>query len=555
MDTFDIDQEALIATFAEEAREVLDDMERHLLALEATPDDPECLHAVFRAAHTLKGGAATVGFDGPRDLAHDMESLLHGMRSGHPRPVPGVVSLLLGALDRLRLEVTGAATGRAGDPAGMSALRARLREVAGGAVGDAPSHPTTAGGDGPRADSAGTLRVDMAKLDRMMDLAGEIAISRGRLGDLLERQDQPSQERLVEAHRESDRLFQDLQEIIMKARLVPLGPLFQHQVRTARDVAAATGKQVRIDIEGADVEVDTAVAEHVRDPLTHLVRNAVDHGIEGPEDRSRAGKDPCGVVTLRGYRDAGGIVIQVADDGRGLDHGRIAERARDMGLLPGLGSPSTADACRLVFEPGLSTSDQVTAISGRGVGMDVVRRNVEALRGTAALESASGQGTTVTLRLPLTLAIIQGFRVVVAGETYVLPLDAVVECLEMPAEERGRTEATGVIDLRGRPLPFLRLRSRFGLAAAPAERENVVVVRHGEACAGLGVDSLLGESQTVIKPLGKMFQGVPGVSGSSILGDGRVALILDVAGLLREVLRKAADGRRSESGHTMGDQS
>ncbi|MBI5068920.1 MAG: chemotaxis protein CheA [Deltaproteobacteria bacterium] len=549
MDELELDREALIATFTAEARDLLDEMEGNLLALEEAPADPERLHAVFRAAHTLKGGAATVGFEGPRDLAHDLESLLDGLRSGAARPTPEVVTLLLQAVDHLRQAIPAAAAGR-DDAEAREALRARLAALSGRAPARlAPEQRPAA--PRPSQARARTLRVAVERLDRMMDLAGEIAISRGRLADLLERGAHAGPEALLEAHRESDRLFQDLQELIMKARMVPLGPVFQQQQRTARDVAAATGRQVRLAMEGADVEVDTAVVELVRDPLTHLVRNAVDHGIEAPEARAAGGKEPCGRVVLRGYRDTGGIVIQVEDDGRGLDRGRIAARAQAMGLSPG--GAAEARAHELVFEPGLSTKGEVTAISGRGVGMDVVRRNVEALRGTASLESTPGRGTTVTLRLPLTLAIIQGFRVAVAGETYVLPLDAVVECLELPARERG-SEGTGVLDLRGQPLPYLRLRSHFGLAGEPPRRENVVVVRQGEARAGLCVDALLGESQTVVKPLGRMFQGVPGVSGSSILGDGRVALILDVAGLLREVLRKAAGTGRSEAAPMMGDE-
>lgn len=558
MDPFEIDREALIATFSAEAREVLDDMERHLLALEAAPGDPERLRAIFRAAHTLKGGAATVGFDGPRDLAHDLESLLDGLRSGRSRQTSEVVTLLLEAVDHLRRAVPDAAAGRAGDEAGRAALRARLAALGGAPAGGAPAPQEDR--EPPRAArshvAAGrTLRVAVGKLDRMMDLAGEIAISRGRLADMLERGARASAEELLEAHRAGDRLFQDLQEQIMKARMVPLGPVFQQQARAVRDVAASTGKRVRLAVEGADVEVDTAVVEAIRDPLTHLVRNAADHGVESPESRVAAGKEAEATITLRGYRDTGGIVIQVADDGRGLDHGRIAARARAMGLISGGADPSAPEAAALVFEPGLSTSDGVTTISGRGVGMDVVRRNVEALRGAATVDSAEGRGVTVTLRLPLTLAIIQGFRVAAGGEIWVIPLDAVVECVELPAGEAGRGEATGVVDLRGQPLPFLRLRDHFGLPGEPARRESVVVVRHGEARAGLAVDALLGESQTVVKPLGRMFQGVPGVSGSSILGDGRVALILDVAGLLREVLRRAAEAGRNEAKTPMGDES
>jgi two-component system chemotaxis sensor kinase CheA len=293
-------------------------------------------------------------------------------------------------------------------------------------------------------------------------------------------------------------------------------------------------------VEGEDVEVDTAVVEYVRDPLTHMVRNALDHGIEAPAARRAAGKDPVGKVVLRAFHEAGSMVIQVIDDGAGLDRGRIAEKAVATGLVADASRLSDEDLARLVFEPGFSTADRVTELSGRGVGMDVVRRNVEALRGSVAIESTPGHGTAVTIRVPLTLAIIQGFRVAIGDEVYILPLDAVVECLELPSGETEAGTTCGIVNLRDRPLPYLRLRDHFGLAGERPERENVVVVQHGSQSAGVVVDALHGESSTVIKPLGSMFKAIPGVAGSSILGNGRVALILDVAGLLRETLRRAA---------------
>jgi two-component system, chemotaxis family, sensor kinase CheA len=232
-------------------------------------------------------------------------------------------------------------------------------------------------------------------------------------------------------------------------------------------------------------------------------------------------------------------VIQVSDDGAGLDRARIAARAVAQGLAPDAARVTDEEAGRLVFEPGFSTADAVTELSGRGVGMDVVRRNVEALRGSVAIRSVPGAGTEITIRVPLTLAIIQGFKVGVAEETFVLPLDAVVECLELPAEEGAACAPCGILNVRGAPLPYLRLRDHFGLGGARPGRENVVVVRHGAHTAGVTVDALHGECSTVVKPLGRMFGGVPGISGSSILGNGRVALILDVGGLLRETLRRA----------------
>jgi two-component system chemotaxis sensor kinase CheA len=319
----------------------------------------------------------------------------------------------------------------------------------------------------------------------------------------------------------------------MKARMVPLGPVFRRHVRTVRDVAAAHGKEARLETFGEDVEVDTSVVEHISDPLTHMIRNAIDHGIEPPDVRRRRGKDPCGSVVLRAFRDAGSIVIQVVDDGAGLDRRRIIARARSLGAVADAEALSDQQLHRLVLEPGFSTAEAVTDLSGRGVGLDVVRRNVERLRGAVEIESREGQGTTITLRLPLTLAIITGFAVGVGEETFLMPLDAVLECLELPKEECPHADGRGVLSLRGEALPYLRLGAAFGMDGA-AGQEHVVVVQHDGGKAGLVVHGLFGESQTVIKPLGRLFRDVPGIAGSAILGSGRVALILDVPALVRQ---------------------
>jgi two-component system chemotaxis sensor kinase CheA len=544
-----LDREQLLEVFTAEAGDILATLEQGLLALEAHPDDDETIHALFRAAHTIKGSASLVGLDAVRDLGHELESLLERVRAHALRAEDGVVTLLLRSLDVLRKTI--AARGEPGPE--LAELRAELQRAAQGEAG-APAAPgqTAPALAAPEAapvnaaaapvraaapTGARTLRVDVSRLDRMLDLAGEIGIARGRMADMLGRTDLALED-LVEAHRATDRLHQDLQALIMQARLVPLGGTFRQHQRTVRDLAAAQGKQVRLVLEGEEVEVDTAVVEHIRDPLTHMVRNAVDHGIERPEIRIAKGKDPCGRVTLRAFHEGSLVVVQVSDDGAGLDRERILERAVERRLVADGAGLSDEEVFAFVFEPGFSTADQVTDVSGRGVGMDVVRRNVEALRGSASVGSAPGGGTVVSMRLPLTLAIIDGFRVRVGEDVYILPLGAVVECVELPPERERRR--TGILDLRGRPLPYLRLRHQFGHAGAPPARENVVVVQHAGAAVGLAVDALLGESQTVIKPLGRMFQAVKGVSGSTILGDGRVALILDVAALLREALPRAA---------------
>ncbi len=551
MEEIEIDREALLQTFLAEAEETFAHMEQGLVVLESRPNDDQLLHGLFRDAHTVKGAAGLVGFDAVCDLAHDLEDVLERLRKRALTVSDGLVTLLLRAVDVLRAAVSDAAGGSTIASEAVADLRRRLADAA-ASSGDAERRgapPPPPGGDkgadggetlaAQPAGSGRSLRVDVTKLDRMLDLSGEIAIARGRLAEMLERGAATHAE-LLEAHRETDRLYLDLQELIMKARMVPIGPSFHQHLRTVRDVATAQGKHARLVVEGEDVEVDTAVVEYVRDPLTHMVRNAIDHGVEMPEARRAAGKEPAGKVLLRAFHEAGSMVIQVIDDGAGLDRKRIGERAVAMGLASDAERMSEEDLARMVFAPGLSTAEKVTEISGRGVGMDIVRRNVEALRGSVTIESTPGAGTAVTIRVPLTLAIIQGFRVGTGEDVFILPLDTVVECLELPAAETAAGTPFGIVNLRDKPLPYLRLRDHFGVDGARPARENVVVVKLGAQTAGIVVDALHGESSTVIKPLGAMFKGIPGVAGSSILGNGRVALILDVAGLLRETLRRAA---------------
>jgi two-component system chemotaxis sensor kinase CheA len=547
----------LVQTFAAESEENLGAIEQALIALERDPDDEEALRAIFRAAHTIKGNAATLGFRAVADFAHLFEDVLDRLRKRELRFATALASELLGAVDVVRQSIPGAIAGQPMLVERAAAVAAALRRhLTGETSAPAFASPAEPGpGAGPvqaGADVATrSLRVDVEKLDRMLRLAGEIAVARGRQRALLEASGQGGTEAL-EAHHETDRLFLDLQEQIMQARMVPVGPVFRRHERTVRDVALAHGKQAYLMVEGDDVEVDTAVVEHMRDPLTHMIRNALDHGIEPPERRAAAGKPRAGRVTLRARRDAGSILIEVADDGAGLDLERIrrvaAERGIDSSRL------REAELKALIFHPGFSTAPEVTDLSGRGVGMEVVRRNVELLRGTITVDSEPGAGTTVSIRLPLTLAIIDGFSVGVGEETYIVPLDAVVECIELPLDVGGHTAGAGcgIIEVRGAALPFLRLRELFGLPAVARGRENVVVVRQEGSSsgqlAGIAVDALFGRSQTVIKPLGQMFRGVPGVAGSTILGSGRIALILDVPALLREAIARHADGTSPGAG-------
>jgi two-component system chemotaxis sensor kinase CheA len=534
----DFDRERLLATFAEEAEEILTEMEETLVGLEAHPDE-ERMRSIFRGAHTIKGAASALGFSGMTELSHVLEDVLEALLERRLPVADAQVTLLLEVVDRLRELVTAARAGAEEPGEAPASLLERLRAFGATARERQPLPYVPMGAveteaeEAPAAGRRGrSLRVDVEKLDRIATLTGELAIARGRLAQVLAT---GSAQEALELHLEADRLHEELREEVMRVRMVPVGPLFRQQLRTVRDLARRERKWVRLVLEGEEVEVDTALVEGLREPLLHLVRNAVDHGLELPEERRAAGKEACGTLVLRAFHEPGSLVVELSDDGRGLRHDRLKEKARALGLEPE--RMTVEELEELVFLPGLSTAEEVTEVSGRGVGMDVVRRGVEGLRGMVTLRSQEGQGTTVTLRVPLTLATIQGFSVGVGEETYVLPLEAVQECLELPGERVGQPGG-GVLNLRGRVLPYLRLRDVLGVEAPGPGRESVVVLGHGGGRAGLVVDALYGEGQHVLKPLGRLFQNLPGVSGSTILGSGRVGLVLDVPGLLRAALRQ-----------------
>ena len=536
------ERELLLQVFLTEAEEKLAALEDALLGMENRPADDETLHRVFRAAHTVKGGAAMVGLDPVAAFAHALEDVLERVRDRSLAITPQLVTLTLEAVDALRGMTAVVASGGVPAVDSHADLRRRLRQVAlsepaGAAVEDGPPAEPDAGGarelEERRLAGRRSLRVDVETLDRLLALVGEIAVARAGQSRQLADLTGGAAKALRQAHHDADRLYLELHELVMRMRLVPVGATFRQFARSLRDAAAAAGKDVELVLEGERVEVDTAIVERLRDSLTHLVRNAVDHGIETPEARVAAGKPRKGVVTLCARQEGGSVVVEVADDGAGFRRDRIAQRARERGVAdPEHLAPQ--DLHRLVFEPGFSTAERVSDLSGRGVGMDVVRRSIEALRGTVGVESREGVGTTILMRVPLTLAIIDGFVVGVGEDTYILPLESVDECLPLAADAEGRP-SEGVMDVRGQALPCVRLRDHFGLGGAPRRRESVVVVSHRGARAGLIVDELLGESQTVIKPLGTLFQGTRAVAGSAILGTGRVGLILDVAAVLEEL--------------------
>lgn len=373
------------------------------------------------------------------------------------------------------------------------------------------------------------IRVHAEKLDAVINLLGELVIASAG-GLLLARQSRDRQ--LTEANQQISELVEEIRNGTLQLRMVPIGETFSRFRRVVRDTAAELGKDVKLDIVGGETELDKSVVERIADPLMHLVRNALDHGLETPQERVAEGKVGQGTLTISARHESGSILIGIRDDGRGIDRARVLQRAWDRGLVERSVTPPDAEILNLIFEPGFSTAEKITNLSGRGVGMDVVRRNIEALRGSVTLTSEPGRGSHIALRLPLTLAIIDGFLVSVGPSKFIFPLDAVVEVIESggdasAVDARGRN----IVELRGQVLPVVNLRALYALESPEPERCSIVVIRSGNARYGVMVDQLLGQHQTVIKPLGRMFRSLRGMSGSSILGNGEVALIFDVHSL------------------------
>ena len=381
-----------------------------------------------------------------------------------------------------------------------------------------------------KAVEARLIRVHADKLDQLIDLVGELVIA-GASANLLATRS--GQSELVESTSILSRLVENIRDSALQLRMVQIGETFTRFNRVVRDVSKEIGKEIDLIITGAETELDKSVVEKIGDPLMHLVRNSMDHGIEPGDVREANGKSRRGRVELNAYHDSGSIVIEVIDDGSGLPRDKILQKAVEKGLAQPNQQLSDQEIINLIWEPGFSTAEQVTNLSGRGVGMDVVRRNIQSLRGNCDVASTEGEGTTFTIRLPLTLAIIDGFLVGVGKSAYVIPLDMVIECIEL----KENTADRDFLNLRGEVLPFVRLREMFEIGGTQPTRENIVVVQYAGLKAGIVVDQLLGEFQTVIKPLSSIFRHLRGIGGSTILGTGEVALILDVQALVQRNAR------------------
>jgi two-component system chemotaxis sensor kinase CheA len=533
-------------------------LERELLQNEPAPRDAALLDDLFRPFHTIKGNAGTLGVRSIANVAHSVEDLLDAARARRLQLGLGDVELILRAVDLLSTMVTEVGRRLAGqDFTNLDAVRIQLTDALDRrAVGDDAGgvHPAAdliapGGGepDGPSgatpAEASQPIKVDPRKLDALVEMVAELTTAQALL-----RQNAALQvitdEALTWQLAQLRRITRDVQRNVMALRLVPVRQMFQKMARLVRDVSRSAGKPAELLLAGEDTELDRRMVEEIADPLMHMLRNAVDHGIEDRATRERLGKPVPARVSLRAHQDGGHIVIAVSDDGAGIDADRVLEKATLLGLVRPGQTLSAAEVHALIFGAGLSTADRVSAISGRGVGMDVVRRNVEALRGEIDIESARGEGTTFRIKLPLTLAILGGFVVKVGRERFVLSMPSVVESL--PA-----ADAT-LITLHGRPfarvrgtaMPIVSLRSLFGIASGSAEgRESTIVVVGDERRrVALLVDDLIGRQEVLARSLDRMMEQVRFVCSTAILADGRIGLILDARGLIA-----AADGGAAEA--------
>jgi len=582
-----IDLNRFIATFFDEAKEHLDTIEEQAMALGSGQDDAETLNSIFRAAHSIKGGSGTFGFTQLTEATHEIETLFDGLRKGKGRADAATVRLVLDACDAFKSHLARLKAGeRSLDPA-METLRERLKATpspAAGATAEAPTEekfgffdeaPATApvpavphvapqrrredrekkeekfgffepeGGvaeQNRRRGDSSSIRVGVDKIDRIVNLVGELVIAQAMVQQSVATQGGKADERLAHSVATLDRNTRELQQAVMAIRMMPMEFVFSRFPRLAYDVSAKLGKKVHLRTQGHETELDKELIEQLVDPLTHVVRNAIDHGIESPAERVKAGKPESGVIVMRATHRGGSVIIEVSDDGRGLDRDRIIAKARELGI-PADESWSDVQAWGLIFEAGFSTAKEVTNLSGRGVGMDVVRRNIAHMGGSVSVSSVKGQGTTITLQVPLTLAVLDGMIVAVGGEQYIVPLEFVAEAFKpAPGDFRNIVGQAALVAVRGEHLPIVRLDQAVQMDRDPNSVTEPIclVVEVDSRRAALLVDNLIGQQQLVVKSLDTNLHPVPGVAGATILGDGRVALILDVSTFTRNTAARPA---------------
>ena len=529
----------LVADFILESREHLSTVESQLLALEQDPCNSEAINTIFRGFHTIKGVAGFLEFDDIQRFAHEVETLLDLARNSKVAVDSDLIDVILHSADHMSQCLLAVEAGIESQPPDEP-LVARIQEKIACEVRNPAS-----GIRNPKSEIQPTARpravkVDTGKLDYLVDMIGELVIAQSLIRHDPGMAAAPSA-RLTRNLSQLTRITADVQRVAMTMRMIPVGQLFQRMARLVRDLARNAGKQVNFQVSGEDTELDRNMVEELADPLMHMVRNAVDHGAEMPPARLAAGKSPTVQLQLKAYHQGGSINIEVSDDGRGLAREKILALARQRGMVSTGDSLSDQEVFSFIFEPGFSTAAQVTAVSGRGVGMDVVRRQILKLRGRVDISSQPGKGTTFNIKLPLTLAIIEGLVVGVGRERYVVPMFAVREMLRPKPESLSTVPSGGeMVLVRGSLLPILRLHTRFGVTPASKDpASGVLIVAECERKSFcLLVDELIGKQEVVIKNLGETFQNVTGIAGGCILGDGRVGLILDMEALFGDPIRE-----------------
>jgi two-component system chemotaxis sensor kinase CheA len=537
-------------------------IEAQLLALEQDPQNAEAINTIFRGFHTIKGLAGFLEFGFIQRFAHEVETLLDLARNSK-LPVDSVlIDVILQSADHMTQCLSAVET-RTEPSSDAAPLVARIvAMIQGQAVSGRGTPPKTAAEpvsavpavvapSSPAAQSPGAsvleaaagpraVKVDTGKLDYLVEMVGELVIAQSLI------QHDPDlavvhSPKLTRNLGHLTRITADVQRVAMAMRMIPVGQLFGRMARLVRDLARKSGKQANLELSGEDTELDRNMVEKLADPLMHMIRNSVDHGAELPEARIAAGKNPVARLDLKAYHQGGFINIEVSDDGRGLVREKILAKAQARGLVSGGENLSDQEVFNFIFEPGFSTAEQITDVSGRGVGMDVVRKQVAKLRGRIDISSRPGQGTTFIIKLPLTMAIIEGLIVGVGVHRYIVPLFSVKEMFK-PAPAALSTVPDGgeMVLVRGALLPILRLHRRFGVVPTSAESSDgvLIVVESARKNFCVQVDELIGKQEVVIKSLGETFKNVTGVAGGSILGDGRVGLILDVEALFANAARE-----------------
>lgn len=513
---------ALIADFVNRAGEHADEAERQTLRLDQDPLDREALDAAFRAFHTVKGMAGFLAFDGVQAICHDAESVLDLPRHGEAVLDGEAVQSLLASVDALR-----------------DAIRLVSADTFTSAM-PAVATPVPVAGAKPKPErilESRSVRVDEERLDRLLETIGELVVAEtmvmGATAELVDVWGPVAQQFAL-----LDKITRELQDMATSLRMVPIKPTMHKMARLVRDLARDAGKQVEFSTSGEDTELDRALVDVVSDALVHLLRNAIDHGLESPAERVAAGKPSAGAVRLLAYHQGGAVHIEVTDDGRGIDAERIAERARQLGMLGADERPSEREALALIMTPGFSTAERVTSVSGRGVGMDAVYRAVQSLHGQIDIHSTPGEGTRFHLRVPLTLAVIDGMVLRVGAERYIVPTSSIVRSVRPEPEALTGVLGSGtVLTTEAGLVPLVSLAELFGVDGAETDptRGIVTIVSDGQRSAGIVACELVGQQHVVIKPLGEAFRGMAGLAGGAIMPDGTVGLIADVAGLVELV--------------------